>query len=142
MVSAIEWDIAIGNEASQYSGWLTAFCTGGLAILISQSDKLIRPSAIPARFSTLAFVIATSFFMAGCVLGGVLKRRLKRGIELKRQQNTFFLKQKAVVLANPDLAADTSVLENLWIFATYRSWKELCTRRFQSWMPRINRNSR
>jgi hypothetical protein len=49
MVSAIEWDIAIANDASQYSGWLTAFCTGGLAIIASQSDKLVERSAMPAR---------------------------------------------------------------------------------------------
>lgn len=115
MVSAIEWDIAIANDASQHSVWLTAFCTGGLAIIASQSEKLIEPSVMPTPAAQLALLGGALLFLAGGIVGGVLKRRIRRGIDLKRQQNTFFLKQKAVVLATPGLKVEGPVLENLWI---------------------------
>lgn len=114
MVSAIEWDISIAAENLKHSEWLTAFCTAGLALLVTQAEKLAKPSTLPSYVSTLALITVTILFIAGGIIGGIMRRRLKRGIELKRQQNTFFLKQKAVAMADLGRIQRPLLLERLW----------------------------
>jgi hypothetical protein len=115
MVSAIEWDISIAGENTKHSEWLTAFCAAGLALLVSQAEKLVKPSTLPSSVSSLALVTATLLFVSGGIIGGITRRRLKRGIECKRQQNTFFLKQKAVAMADLSrIQSSPFLLERLW----------------------------
>ena len=115
MVAAIEWDISIAGENSKHSEWLTAFCTAGLALLVTQAEKLAKPSSLPSYVSALALITVTLLFVAGGIIGGITRRRLKRGIESKRQQNTYFLKQKAVAMADSGRIQNSpSLLERLW----------------------------
>ena len=114
MISAIEWDISIAGENSKHSEWLTAFCTAGLALLVTQAEKLSKPSILPPYVSFLALIVVVLLFVAGGIIGGITRRRLKRGIELKRQQNTFFLKQKAVAMADLGRIQNPFLLERLW----------------------------
>lgn len=114
MVGAIEWDISIAGENLKHSEWLTAFCTAGLALLVTQVEKLSKPSILTSYASVSILIIIAILFVAGGTIGGIVRRRLKRGIELKRQQNTFFLKQKAVAMAGLDRIQAPFLLERLW----------------------------
>jgi hypothetical protein len=98
LTDAIGWDIDIGLEASRHSVWLTAFCTAGLAFLATQaSDWLLRPSALV----TIVFAMSSGALLAGGVIGGLTKRRLRRGIALKREQQAFVARQLVNLLAFP-----------------------------------------
>lgn len=114
MIGAIEWDISIAGENLKHSEWLTAFCTAGIALLVTQAEKLSKPSILPSHVSVSALVIVAILFVAGGTIGGIVRRRLKWGIKLKRQQNTFFLKQKAVAMADLGRIQGPFLLERLW----------------------------
>jgi hypothetical protein len=117
MVGAIEWDISIAGENLKHSEWLTAFCTAGLALLVTQAEKLSKPSILHSYVAVSALIIVAILFVAGGIIGGIARRRLKRGIELKRQQNTFFLKQKAIAMADLGRVQNPFLLERLWQLA-------------------------
>lgn len=94
------YEIEIARDNNQYSVWLAAFATGGLALLLAKGSDFIDASWLwpcVARWFVIAAMIVFSIAM---VLSAVVQRAVVKYRELSRTITAVQMVQRAIIICD------------------------------------------
>lgn len=113
---AIASDTEIALEAARHSTWITAFCAGGMALLVNRGQDWLEASSLTKSWGVFALALVALFFSAAAIAGALAYRRLRRGAARKREARTFIGLQRAVMLAHLSVPEETGEisLPKIW----------------------------
>lgn len=94
---AISFDLEIEVDKLKYSGWLSALATAGIALLITNFEKVILPISALGAFAIAGPISAALSLAASLVVGGFFPWTLNKSFDRKRQEMTLFVKQKCLL---------------------------------------------
>jgi hypothetical protein len=100
---ALEYDNKISEDKLQYSAWLLAVATAGFALAITQGDKILGGSFLPARVGQSLLDLSSVFLGLSAVAGAYVKHYINGEVESCRQRMTLILRQKIMLEADPSL---------------------------------------
>jgi hypothetical protein len=94
---SISFDLDIQVDKLKYSGWLSALSTAGIALLITNFEKVVPK--IPALGALVVAVpITAALLLAASIgVGGYFHWALNKSFDRKRQEMTLFIKQKCLL---------------------------------------------
>lgn len=98
-IKAITYDIEVDADNLKYSSWLSALATGGLALIITNFDKLLSPYLAKIAPPPIG-PIAAGISLAGAIAAGAyLNWAINQDFLCKRQMMTAWIKQKCLLFA-------------------------------------------
>ena len=96
-VRAISFDLEIQIDKLRYSGWLSALATAGMALLITNFEKVSPSFPMLGAFAVAGPISAALSLTASLVMGGFLHWTLNKSFDRKRQEMTLLIKQKCLL---------------------------------------------
>ena len=93
-VRAISFDLEIQIDKLKYSNWLSALATAGIALLVTNFDKVTPTWAVLGALAVIGPITAALSLTASLAVGGFIHWALNRSFDRKRQQMTLYIKQK------------------------------------------------
>ena len=105
-VKAIQFDLDVESDRLKYSAWCSALATAGLALVLSNADKLLPTSPAPAVRTLSSVLVIAIPLIASAALGAWVNWQTNKESERKRQEMTLILKQRLLVLGDSDTKAE------------------------------------